>query len=369
MAAPTVLDVYGFQLQLDSSEDQARRACETKQQKCAAKWEKYFKSGKLPSAAKLKKYCREGVPPLYRSWVWEQVSGAAKLQAGHMNNYYEAMVHQGEATSPSARQVDLDVPRTFPHNAWVASAEGQASLRRVLVAFSVHKPDVGYCQSMNYIAAMLLLCLELSEERAFWVMVALIDDNGILYHDMYASDLVGTHVEMRSLEELTYNKLPRLHKHLQASGCEMSIIATDWFLCLFATTLPSETAARVWDALLQEGPKVLFRVALAILKTNEAVLLKQDNVGLLLRELRHAVQHLHDRDKLMKVAFDGIGSMPMARIDNYRQVKQEAVDFEMKRRNARKSLDRAIIASPQGQEMQTSGLSGVAERVKLKYTQ
>lgn len=62
-----------------------------------------------------------------------------------------------------------------------------------------------------------------------------------------------------------------------------------------------QTAARVWDALLQEGPKVLFRVALAILKTNEAVLLKQDNVGLLLRELRHAVQHLHDRDKLMKV--------------------------------------------------------------------
>lgn len=62
-----------------------------------------------------------------------------------------------------------------------------------------------------------------------------------------------------------------------------------------------QTAARIWDALLHEGPKVLFRVALAILKTNEAALLRQDNVGLLLRELRHAVQHLHDRDKLMKV--------------------------------------------------------------------
>ena len=49
----------------------------------------------------------QGVPPTYRSWVWEQVSGAAKLQADHMNNYYEAMVHQGEATSPSARQIDL----------------------------------------------------------------------------------------------------------------------------------------------------------------------------------------------------------------------------------------------------------------------
>lgn len=46
----------------------------------------------------------------------------------------------------------------------------------------------------------------------------------------------------------------------------------------------------------------MFRVALAILKTNEAALLKQDNIGLLLRELRQAVQHLHDRDKLMKVS-------------------------------------------------------------------
>ena len=59
MASPTVLDVYGFELGLDGSEDQARRACEVKQQKRAAKWEKYFKAGKLPPASKLKKYCRE----------------------------------------------------------------------------------------------------------------------------------------------------------------------------------------------------------------------------------------------------------------------------------------------------------------------
>ena len=31
---------------------------------------------------------------------------------------------------------------------------------------------------------------------------------GILYHDMYASDLVGTHVEMRSLEVRTPAAFP-----------------------------------------------------------------------------------------------------------------------------------------------------------------
>ena len=38
-------------------------------------------------------------------------------------------------------------------------------------------------------------------------------------------------------------KLPRLHAHLQRLGCDMSIIATDWVLCLFSTSLPSEVSA------------------------------------------------------------------------------------------------------------------------------
>lgn len=75
----------------------------------------------------------------------------------------------------------------------------------------------------------------------------------------------------------------------------------------------SQTAARVWDALLNEGPKVLFRVALAVLKTNESTLLQQDNVGLLLREVRQAVTHLHDRDKLMKASLRALSDLIMWR--------------------------------------------------------
>lgn len=49
---------------------------------------------------------------------------------------------------------------------------------------------------------------------------------GILYKDMYASNLNGTHVEMRSLHELVQHKLPRLGAHMDALGCDMSILAT-----------------------------------------------------------------------------------------------------------------------------------------------
>jgi hypothetical protein len=57
------------------------------------------------------------------------------------------------------------------------------------------------------------------------------------------------------------------------------MFATDWFLVLFATSLPSETAARVWDCLFLEGPKVLFRVALALLEMHAPLLMRKDNAG------------------------------------------------------------------------------------------
>lgn len=65
----------------------------------------------------------------------------------------------------------------------MASEEGQAALGRILLAFSVHKPKIGYCQSMNYIAALLLLILEKNEENTFWVLVSLIDDGGMSQPD------------------------------------------------------------------------------------------------------------------------------------------------------------------------------------------
>lgn len=63
-----------------------------------------------------------------------------------------------------------------------------------------------------------------------------------------------------------------------------------------------QTVARVWDALLYEGPKVLYRVALALLKGCEAQLLTITNTGDLIGEIKEATRGAHDRDALMKVS-------------------------------------------------------------------
>ena len=45
-------------------------------------------------------------------------------------------------------------------------------MRRVLVAFCVRSPEIGYCQSMNCVAGTLLTVME--EEDAFWMFVSLV---------------------------------------------------------------------------------------------------------------------------------------------------------------------------------------------------
>ena len=58
------------------------------------------------------------------------------------------------------------VGRTFPEHDYFASGEGCDALRHVLQAYALHNPNIGYCQSLNFIGGMMLLYL--SEEDAFW---------------------------------------------------------------------------------------------------------------------------------------------------------------------------------------------------------
>ena len=58
---------------------------------------------------------------------------------------------------------------------------------------------------------------------------------------------------------------------------------------------------RCWDALLSEGTKIVFRLALALLKAHEELLLAQDNAGEVLRGIKLAAAAMHDRESLMKV--------------------------------------------------------------------
>ncbi len=70
--------------------------------------------------------------------------------------------------------------------------------------------QVGYCQGLNFVASTLLLATGRDAERAFWLLVALLDQ--VLLRDMYAPYLPGFQIEMKALGKLVHKKLPRLHR-------------------------------------------------------------------------------------------------------------------------------------------------------------
>jgi hypothetical protein len=73
---------------------------------------------------------------------------------------YEFFLKEGE-TSKWLCDIDKDLGRTYPSHPLfnVESGQGitgQKALRNVLQAYAGFNPEVGYCQSMNYICGFLL---------------------------------------------------------------------------------------------------------------------------------------------------------------------------------------------------------------------
>ncbi|XP_021735232.1 TBC1 domain family member 2A-like [Chenopodium quinoa] len=288
-----------------------------------------LKLSALANAITLKRLIRKGIPPVLRPKIWFALSGAAKKKSTVPESYYDDLIKatEGKATA-ATKQIDHDLPRTFPGHPWLDTPEGHAALRRVLVGYSFRDSYVGYCQGLNYVAALLLLVMK-TEEDAFWMLAVLLEN--VLVSDCYSNNLSGCHVEQRVFQDLLTQKYPRIATHLEALEFDVSLVATEWFLCLFSKSLPSETTMRVWDVLFYEGAKVLFHVALAIFKMKEDELLLSHHVGDVISILHKTTHHMFDPDDLLTVAFDKIGSMTNI-ISKQRKKQEPAVMKELDQR-------------------------------------
>ena len=178
-----------------------------------------------------------------------------------------------EISQEASYAINKDVERTFPGHPQFESRGGIEALRRVLLAFSVHNPEVGYCQSINFLAGFLLLLL--SEPQAFWVLDCLV--NELLPPEYYSRTLLGVHVDQRVLSHLVMELLPDVHATYEACGLSLHIVTAEWFMCCLCTSLPAHTAFRLWDALLLTGAEALFRVALALFALNRDKILSIAN--------------------------------------------------------------------------------------------
>ncbi|XP_026945949.1 carabin isoform X2 [Sagmatias obliquidens] len=100
-------------------------------------------------------------------------------------------------------------------------------------------------------------------QEAFWCLVQICE---VYLPGYYGPHMEGVRLDAEVFTALLRRLLPRVHKHLQQVGVGPLLYLPEWFLCLFARSLPFPTVLRVWDAFLSEGVKVLFRVGLTLVR-------------------------------------------------------------------------------------------------------
>jgi len=301
-AGDLVHDRYGFAvspvlLRGDSVYAKWERDYVSQEQLRNGRWAAVVKAG-LPGG-QLRSLARGGVPPSLRPRVWRRLceSEAALEKQGH---YFVMLLRCDEQDGgPAAAQIERDLLRTFPDHPLYTREAGITPLRRVLTAFALHNREVGYCQSMNFITALLLLFL--SEEDTFWVLSHLVERS---LPNFYSRGLMGVkacaYVALHYMQE----KLPRLAAHVYELEFPLHDCLSKWFMHLFVRFLPSESLLRVIDVLMADGMKALVRVVLAILKLQEEELLACRAFEDLWAYLDNMPAKMYDADALLDTAYN-----------------------------------------------------------------
>ena len=302
------------------------------------KWVALLREHNLPTqspvrfparSSKVKRFVRKGIPPEWRgaAWFW-YADGHAQIQK-HPGLYQQLVdqAEKGDMDQNDRELIERDLNRTFPDNikfkpdptvsydtagnAGGGGADGEGeeetpivqSLRRVLHAFSMHNPKIGYCQSLNFLVGLLLLFMD--EEKAFWMLHIITQTYLPGTHEI---NLEGANVDLAVLMTCVEESMPAIwgkiiassdldHPHSKSVAPSnttttttnnsratsrkqrrphlppISLCTTAWFMSCFIGTLPTETVLRVWDSFFYEGSKTLFRIALAVFKVGQPQIL------------------------------------------------------------------------------------------------
>ena len=267
------------------------------QKRRTKRWSSYMQEQGLPifvptrfpsRSAKTERYIRKGIPPAWRGPAWFFYAGGEAYLEKHAGLYTSLVSRSdGELSSNDIESIERDLHRTFPDNIHfkpdLRSSGSSApelpllsSLRHVLRAYALHNPRIGYCQSLNFLAGLLLLFL--SEEKAFWMLHIV---TTVYLPGTHELSLEGTNVDLWILMVALKSSLPHIWTKVGSAGGSgddvdgsarlppISLCTTSWFMSLFIGTLPIETVLRVWDMIFYEGSRTMFRVALTIFKLGE----------------------------------------------------------------------------------------------------
>uniref|UniRef100_A0A672LPL6 TBC1 domain family member 8B n=1 Tax=Sinocyclocheilus grahami TaxID=75366 RepID=A0A672LPL6_SINGR len=203
-----------------------------------------------------------GVPETLRGELWMLFSGAVHDMTSHPGYYGRLLEECMGSSSLACDEIERDLHRSLPEHPAFQSDTGISALRRVLTAYAHRNPKIGYCQAMNILTSVLLLYAK--EEEAFWLLVAVCER---MLPDYFNRRIIGALVDQAVFEELIREHLTQLTEHMTDLSF-FSSVSLSWFLTLFISVLPIESAVNVVDCFFYDGIKAILQLGLAVLDYN-----------------------------------------------------------------------------------------------------
>ncbi|CAI5739171.1 unnamed protein product [Peronospora destructor] len=178
----------------------------------------------------------------------------------------------------------------------VRNVDLEAKMRRVLRAYVVYNPRVGYCQGMGFLVRLLA---EVADDEAdiFWLFVGFSEPEND--QNLYEPGMAVLQPYLSKFELLLSIHMPKLYTHFQAESVHVAAFCTRWFLTFFSSfeTLTPTLVTRLLDIFIIDGWRIMFSFSLVILDELQKQLLECDMEGIL-RILQFPRSYMPEPDQL-----------------------------------------------------------------------
>ena len=169
-------------------------------------------------------------------------------------------------------EISRDINRTF-YTAKFVEGNGKNMLYNILAALAFIRPEIGYCQGMNFIAGALINFID-NEEKCFWIFLAFIDNFDMNF--LYLKNMPDYSIRVHQLNFFIKDNFPDLALHFKKNQINPDVFFSKWILTIFSNYLPFDVLYKVWDVFILDKWKAIFKFSLMILNSMKDKLIKMD---------------------------------------------------------------------------------------------
>ena len=189
-------------------------------------------------------------------------------------------------------EIGRDMHRTFMTEKF-KKGNGKQMLENILISLGFVRPEIGYCQGMNFIAGALINLID-DEEKCFWIFLTFIDN--IQLNLLYLKNMPDFLIRVYQLKNFIEFYFPKLYNHLRRTQINIDLFFSKWLLTIFSNYFPFDILYQVWDVFIIDKWKALFKFCMIIIFFMKEDMMKMD--------LNQFCQYFRSDDLLSSLSFE-----------------------------------------------------------------